>query len=204
MDPGAGQGQGEGAGPDYYSVLGCPASATEDQLRAEYRARARQLHPDSGGHTRDFQKLQEAKETLLNRATRKLYDKWKSSGIDVSYKQWETWKDRSVYIQAQWMSNVVMLSQCADQPALGHPQAREDAARRGGQSGGQHRPGPGGGRGGAGGAPPPPPARGEARPAAEAGLLPPHHRHDQQAGGPQEEVQKLRDINNKHCVTITF
>ena len=31
MDPGAGQ--GEGAGPDYYSVLGCPASATEDQLQ---------------------------------------------------------------------------------------------------------------------------------------------------------------------------
>ena len=129
MDPGAGQ--GEGAGPDYYSVLGCPASATEDQLRAEYRARARQLHPDSGGHTQDFQQLQEAKETLLNRATRKLYDKWKSSGIDVSYKQWETWKDRSVYnIQAQWISNV-MLSPVCRPACTGPPPSTRGCCQKG-------------------------------------------------------------------------
>ena len=48
-----------------------------------------------------FQTLQEAKETLLNKAKRKLYDKWMNSGIDMSYKQWESWKD-SVQTSLHW------------------------------------------------------------------------------------------------------
>ena len=48
-----------------------------------------------------FQTLQEAKETLLNRARRTLYDKWMNSGIDMSYKQWENLKD-SVQTSLHW------------------------------------------------------------------------------------------------------
>ncbi len=31
---------------DYYSVLGCDPSSTQEQILAEYKVRARQLHPD--------------------------------------------------------------------------------------------------------------------------------------------------------------
>ena len=45
--------------------------------------------------------MNEAKETLLDKARRKLYDKWMNSGIDMSYKQWESLKD-SVQTSLHW------------------------------------------------------------------------------------------------------
>ena len=47
--------------------------------------------------------MNEAKETLLDKARRKLYDKWMNSGIDMSYKQWESLKD-SVQTSLHWAS----------------------------------------------------------------------------------------------------
>ena len=32
--------------------------------------------------------VQEAKETLVDRARRALYDKWRGAGITVSFQQW--------------------------------------------------------------------------------------------------------------------
>ena len=78
---------------DYYGVLGCDPSSTEEQILAEYRVKAKENHPDKEGNTEDFQAIQEAKETLLNKAKRTLYDKWRGSGIAVSFKQWESMKD---------------------------------------------------------------------------------------------------------------
>jgi DnaJ family protein C protein 12 len=37
--------------------------------------------------------LQEAKETLCDPAQRKNYDKWRNSGISISYKSWKDMKD---------------------------------------------------------------------------------------------------------------
>ena len=48
--------------------------------------------------------MNEAKETLLNKARRKLYDKWMNSGIDMSYKQWENLKD-SVQTSLHWATS---------------------------------------------------------------------------------------------------
>ena len=78
---------------DYYGVLGCDPCSTEEQILAEYRVKAKENHPDKEGNTEDFQAIQEAKETLLNKAKRTLYDKWRGSGIAVSFKQWDSMKD---------------------------------------------------------------------------------------------------------------
>jgi DnaJ-class molecular chaperone with C-terminal Zn finger domain len=40
-----------------------------------------------------FSLSQEAKETLLDPEKRKNYDKWKNSGISISYKAWTSMKD---------------------------------------------------------------------------------------------------------------
>eukprot|EP00092_Neocalanus_flemingeri_P006666 GFUD01007197.1.p1 GENE.GFUD01007197.1~~GFUD01007197.1.p1 ORF type:complete len:178 (+),score=66.87 GFUD01007197.1:213-746(+) len=89
------------AGEDYYSVLGCHPSSTEEQILTEYRIRAKENHPDKEGSTEDFQSIQEAKETLLNKAKRTLYDKWRSAGIGVSFKQWESMKE-TVQTSMHW------------------------------------------------------------------------------------------------------
>ena len=49
------------------------------------------------------QVLQEAKDTLLDRARRTLYDKWRGSGLEISYKQWESLKE-SVQTSMHWAS----------------------------------------------------------------------------------------------------
>ena len=48
-----------------------------------------------------YQVLHEAKETLLNRARRTLYDKWRGSGLDISYRQWESLKE-TVQTSMHW------------------------------------------------------------------------------------------------------
>ena len=114
---------------DYYSVLGCDPSSSEEQIITEFRVRAKQTHPDKDGKTEEFQAsgqfmnkkmmsdedrlrsnvivitqvLQEAKETLLNRAKRTLYDKWRGSGIEMSFKQWESLKE-TVQASMHWAS----------------------------------------------------------------------------------------------------
>jgi len=86
---------------DYYSVLGCHSSSTDEQILTEYRVRAKETHPDKEGNTEDFQTIQEAKETLLNKAKRTMYDKWRSAGIGVSFNQWESMKE-SVQTSMHW------------------------------------------------------------------------------------------------------
>ena len=49
------------------------------------------------------QVLQEAKDTLLDRARRTLYDKWRSSGLEISYSQWESLKE-TVQTSMHWAS----------------------------------------------------------------------------------------------------
>ena len=40
---------------DYYSVLGCDPSSSEEQIITEFRVRAKQTHPDKDGKTEEFQ-----------------------------------------------------------------------------------------------------------------------------------------------------
>ncbi|MDE2628572.1 MAG: DnaJ domain-containing protein [Burkholderiales bacterium] len=62
----------------YYSILGLQAQATPALIRAAYRVRAMELHPDRNrdpSATREFQKLQEAFDVLSDPAKRAAYDR---------------------------------------------------------------------------------------------------------------------------------
>lgn len=74
--------------PDYYAVIGVTPDADAEQIRAEYLAKARQLHPDAMASpsaieaetdqlaraNRDMALLNEAWAVLSDPARRKLYD----------------------------------------------------------------------------------------------------------------------------------
>jgi molecular chaperone DnaJ len=60
---------------DYYLILGLPLSAGPEEVRAAYRRRALELHPDhSGGASDPFVDLQEAYAVLSDPELRRAYD----------------------------------------------------------------------------------------------------------------------------------
>ncbi|KAI8119471.1 J domain-containing protein isoform X1 [Lucilia cuprina] len=77
---------------DFYGMLNCDENSSIEQIQAEYKVLALQYHPDKNSGDKDaeakFQKLKEAKETLCDPEKRANYDKWRNSGIAMSYKNW--------------------------------------------------------------------------------------------------------------------
>lgn len=56
-----------------------------------------QFHPDKNEGNKDaeaiFQQLKEAKEILCDPERRSNYDKWRGSGLQITYKNWVGMKD---------------------------------------------------------------------------------------------------------------
>ncbi|XP_058064229.1 J domain-containing protein [Anopheles bellator] len=77
---------------DLYALLNCNETSTVDQIQAEFKILALQYHPDKNAGDKEseakFQQLKEAKETLCDPEKRASYDKWRNSGIQISYKNW--------------------------------------------------------------------------------------------------------------------
>lgn len=59
---------------DYYSILGVSKTASQDDIKKAYRKMASKHHPDRGGDTAQFQKIEEAYRTLSDDQTRAQYD----------------------------------------------------------------------------------------------------------------------------------
>jgi hypothetical protein len=58
-----------------YEVLRVPASATADELKAAYRRRLRETHPDTGGDAASFNAVQAAWERIGTAEDRAVYDR---------------------------------------------------------------------------------------------------------------------------------
>lgn len=59
---------------DYYNILGVNKTATPDEIKNAYRKLASKHHPDKGGDTPTFQKIEEAYRILSDPEKRKQYD----------------------------------------------------------------------------------------------------------------------------------
>ncbi|HEY9228965.1 MAG TPA: DnaJ domain-containing protein, partial [Gemmatimonadaceae bacterium] len=63
---------------DYYSVLGVPASATQDEIKKKYRKLAAKHHPDKNPNdpkaAETFKEISEAYQVLGDVEKRKQYD----------------------------------------------------------------------------------------------------------------------------------
>jgi len=59
---------------DYYRVLGVSETASKQDIDRAYRSEARKHHPDGGGSDEAMKSLNEARDILTDRETRKAYD----------------------------------------------------------------------------------------------------------------------------------
>lgn len=64
---------------DYYDILGISKSASQDEIKAAFRRLAMEHHPDRGGDSEKFKRINEAYQTLGNQETRQQYDQYGST-----------------------------------------------------------------------------------------------------------------------------
>ncbi|KAM4852630.1 dnaJ homolog subfamily C member 12 isoform 1-T3 [Thomomys bottae] len=90
---------------DFYTLLGCDELSSVEQILAEFKVRALECHPDkhpeNSKAVETFQKLQKAKEILINEESRARYDQWRRSQISMPFHQWEALAD-SVKTSMHW------------------------------------------------------------------------------------------------------
>ena len=70
---------------DYYSVLGVPKTASDDDIKKSYRKLAMQFHPDRNNGSRDaeekFKEITEAYDVLRDPNKRAAYDRYGEAGL---------------------------------------------------------------------------------------------------------------------------
>jgi len=59
---------------NYYKILGVEENASQEDIKRSYRSLASKHHPDKGGNTAEFQKIQEAYSVLGNQEKKREYD----------------------------------------------------------------------------------------------------------------------------------
>ncbi|MFA6529653.1 MAG: molecular chaperone DnaJ [Patescibacteria group bacterium] len=64
---------------DYYNILGVSKGASQDEIKAAYRKKAHEHHPDKGGDAEKFKELNEAHQVLGNPEKRQQYDRFGSA-----------------------------------------------------------------------------------------------------------------------------
>ena len=67
---------------DYYNILGVTPNASDSDIKAAYRKLAMQHHPDRGGDSTQFAKINQAYEVLKDPARRAQYDNPNPKALD--------------------------------------------------------------------------------------------------------------------------
>jgi len=74
---------------DFYKILGVPRNASEADIRKAYRALARKYHPDKNPGSKaaeeKFKDISQARDVLLNRKKRQLYDEFGELGLKEGF-----------------------------------------------------------------------------------------------------------------------
>src|SRR5712671_3121505 len=60
---------------DPYEILGVPEDASDDDINAAYKEKARKAHPDGGGSAEEFNLIKQASTILLDPEKRRRFDK---------------------------------------------------------------------------------------------------------------------------------
>ena len=68
---------------DLYSTLGIPPDATPEEIKAAYKRKAKETHPDAGGDAEKFQQVTLAHRILSDGEKRARYDETGSADEDV-------------------------------------------------------------------------------------------------------------------------
>ncbi|CAG2116528.1 unnamed protein product [Medioppia subpectinata] len=92
---------------DYYQTLGCDYSSSLEQITCEYKSRALVLHPDKQNNKESdesFKQLVKAKEILTDPQKRKQYDRWRTSGIDITFEEWNR-LGKGVHTSMHWRND---------------------------------------------------------------------------------------------------
>src|SRR5690348_17438693 len=74
---------------DFYKILGVPRTATESDIRKAYKALARKYHPDKNPGDKaaeeKFKAVAHARDILLNKKKRQLYDEFGEIGLKEGF-----------------------------------------------------------------------------------------------------------------------
>uniref|UniRef100_A0A131X9B4 Putative molecular chaperone dnaj superfamily protein n=1 Tax=Hyalomma excavatum TaxID=257692 RepID=A0A131X9B4_9ACAR len=108
------------AQPDYYEILGCDELSTDEQLLCEYKVKALKFHPDKNPGdpeaARQFQNIQEARDVLLDPEKRKKYDKWRKSGLSMSFQQYVNLNVTSLHWVTKKTKEPMLMDSCHQAP----------------------------------------------------------------------------------------
>src|ERR1700753_1860967 len=74
---------------DFYKILGVPKTASESDIRKAYKALARKYHPDKNPGDKaaeeKFKAVAHARDVLLNKKKRQLYDEFGEIGLKEGF-----------------------------------------------------------------------------------------------------------------------